>query len=122
LFLNKLHVVYHGETGIRTLKELARSYLTITRDLTHVMNRLKAIYRGWGLLVLASKCMHLATAPNGLRRSPKPACADGPGPSREGPSGHSDIVAVNDMPRAIYLTQEKVAATATQSAAEIVNV
>ena len=49
LFLNKLHSVYHGETGIRTLKELARSYLTITRDLTRVMNRLKAIYRGWGI-------------------------------------------------------------------------
>jgi transposase len=48
LFLNKLHAVYHGEAGIRTLKELARSYLTITRDLTRVMNRLKAIYRGWG--------------------------------------------------------------------------
>jgi hypothetical protein len=42
LFLNKLHPVYHVETGIRTLKELARSYLTITRDLTRVMNRLKA--------------------------------------------------------------------------------
>ena len=49
LFLNKLHAVYHGETAIRTLKELARSYLTITRDLTRVMNRLKAIYRGWGI-------------------------------------------------------------------------
>src|SRR6202041_241351 len=49
LFLNKLHSVYHGETGIRALKELARSYLTITRDLTRVMNRLKAIYRGWGI-------------------------------------------------------------------------
>src|SRR5580704_9908162 len=36
LFLNKLHSVYHGETGIRTLKELARSYLTITRDLTRL--------------------------------------------------------------------------------------
>lgn len=49
LFLNKLHAVYHGETGIRTLRELARSYLTITRDLTRVMNRRKAIYRGWGI-------------------------------------------------------------------------
>jgi transposase len=49
LFLNKLHPVYHGETGILALKELARSYLTITRDLTRVMNRLKAIYRGWGI-------------------------------------------------------------------------
>src|SRR5271170_1341060 len=49
LFLNKLHPVYHGEAVIRTLKELARSYLTITRDLTRVMSRLKAIYRSWGI-------------------------------------------------------------------------
>src|SRR5262252_4501191 len=37
--------VYHGEHGIRTLKELARSYLTISKDLGRVMNRLKALYR-----------------------------------------------------------------------------
>ena len=48
-YLNRLSPVFHGETGIRTLRELARSYLTITRDLTRVMNRLKAIYRGWGI-------------------------------------------------------------------------
>jgi hypothetical protein len=45
LYLNKLNPVYHGETGVRTLKELARSYLAITRDLTRVTSRLKAIYR-----------------------------------------------------------------------------
>ena len=39
---------YHGEHGTRTLKELARSYIT-TRDLTRVVNRLKAIYRSWGI-------------------------------------------------------------------------
>jgi len=49
LYLNKLSPVYHGEQGIRTLRELARSYLTITRDLTRVMSRLKAIYRGWAI-------------------------------------------------------------------------
>src|SRR5450631_1011154 len=49
LYLNKLSPVYHGEHGIRALKELARSYITITRDLTRVMNRLKAIYRSWGI-------------------------------------------------------------------------
>jgi transposase len=43
LYLNKLDPVYHGEAGVRTLKELARSYLTITRDLTRLMSRLKAI-------------------------------------------------------------------------------
>src|SRR6201988_2838765 len=45
LYLNKLQPVYHGEHGIRTLKELARTYIALTRDLTRVMNRLKAIYR-----------------------------------------------------------------------------
>jgi hypothetical protein len=49
LYLKKLSVVYHGEQGIRTLKELARSYITITRDLTRVMSRLKAIYRSWAI-------------------------------------------------------------------------
>ena len=49
LYLNKLSPVYHGEPGIRTLKELARSYLAMTRDLTRVMSRLKAIYRSWAI-------------------------------------------------------------------------
>jgi transposase len=49
LYRNKIRPVYHGEHGLRTLKELARSYLTITRDLTRVMARLKAIYRSWGI-------------------------------------------------------------------------
>ena len=49
LYMNKLKPVYHGEHGLRTLKELARSYLTITKDLTRVMNRLKALYRSWGI-------------------------------------------------------------------------
>jgi transposase len=49
LYLNKLSSVYHGEPGIRTLKELARSYIAMTRDLTRVMSRLKAIYRSWAI-------------------------------------------------------------------------
>jgi transposase len=46
---NLLRPVYHGEQGVRTLKELARSYLTISKDLGRVMSRLKAIYRSWGI-------------------------------------------------------------------------
>src|ERR1700756_1480189 len=45
LYRNKIEAVYHGEHGVRTFKELARSYLTLTRDLT----RLKAIYRSWAI-------------------------------------------------------------------------
>jgi transposase len=44
-----LRPVYHGENGLRTLRELGRSYQTISKDLTRVMNRLKARYRGWGI-------------------------------------------------------------------------
>jgi transposase len=38
-----LSPVYHGESGLRTLRELARSYMTLTLDVTRVMNRIKAI-------------------------------------------------------------------------------
>ena len=44
-----LRPVYHGEHGLRTLRELGRSYQTISKDLTRVMNRIKAIYRGWSI-------------------------------------------------------------------------
>jgi transposase len=49
LHLNYLKPVYHGENGIRMLKELSRTYLTISKDLVRVMNRLKALYRSWGI-------------------------------------------------------------------------
>jgi hypothetical protein len=44
-----LRPVYQGERGLRTLKDLARSYLTISKDVTRVMNRVKALYRSWGI-------------------------------------------------------------------------
>jgi hypothetical protein len=46
---NQLKPVYHGETGVRMLGELSRSYLTIVKDLSRVMNRLKAVYRSWAI-------------------------------------------------------------------------
>jgi len=49
LYMKRIKSVYHGEHGLRTLKELARSYLSIIKDLTRVMNRLKALYRSWGI-------------------------------------------------------------------------
>src|SRR5256885_5187130 len=41
-----LRAVYHGDNGVRTLKELVRTYDCLVSDTTRVMNRLKAIYRG----------------------------------------------------------------------------
>jgi hypothetical protein len=40
-----LRPVYHGKNGLRTLRELARSYSTLSKDMTRVMNRIKALYR-----------------------------------------------------------------------------
>jgi transposase len=49
LRIDHLSPVYHGEHGLRSLKELVRSYLTITKDVGRVMSRVKAIYRSWAI-------------------------------------------------------------------------
>src|SRR6266576_542110 len=41
-----LKVVYNGDNGVRTLKELVLTYDCLVSDTTRVMNRLKAIFRG----------------------------------------------------------------------------
>ena len=46
---NQVKPVYHGKHGTRALKELGRSYLTITKDGTRVMNRIKSVYRSWAI-------------------------------------------------------------------------
>ena len=46
---NHLKSVYHGASGVRTLRELACSYLTTTKDQTRVMSRLKALYSRWAI-------------------------------------------------------------------------
>ena len=61
---SQLKAVYHEEHEIRALKELGRSYLTITKDVTRVMNRIKALYRSWGIpcsgtSVVPSQQLHL---------------------------------------------------------------
>ena len=61
--------VYHGEHGLRTLRELGRSYQTISKDLTRVMNRLKALYRGYpGVCSALSRTV--ATEDRACRRAP----------------------------------------------------
>src|SRR6266566_1126111 len=49
LYLNRLKPVYHGEHGVRALKELSRSYLAISGDQARVMTRIKALYRSWAI-------------------------------------------------------------------------
>ncbi len=66
---NQLKPVYHEEHGVRTLKELGRSYLTITKDVTRVMNRIKALYRSWGIPAVAPASKLPVIAPSGWPRS-----------------------------------------------------
>jgi transposase len=49
LRMNALKAVYHGQNNMRTLKEFARSYVSLQQDSTRVMNRLKAIFRSRGI-------------------------------------------------------------------------
>ena len=71
-----LRPVYHGEHGLRTLRELGRSYQTISQDLNRVMNRIKALYRGWsipcaGTQVYAPRYRRgVATEDRACRRAP----------------------------------------------------
>jgi transposase len=60
-----LRPVYHGEHGVRTLKELSRSYLILSKDLARVMNRLKALYRSWGIACAELRPMPRAIETNG---------------------------------------------------------
>ena len=54
-----LSSVYHGDSGIRTLRELARSYLTLTKDTTRIMNRIKGLYRSWAIPCAGQKVYSL---------------------------------------------------------------
>jgi hypothetical protein len=65
--------VYHGESGVRTLRELARSYLTLTKDLTRVMNRLKALYRSWAIPCAGEK---VSIPPRTTEKSYRPRVSD----------------------------------------------
>ena len=54
---------------MRTLRELARSYLTISTDLIRVMTRVKAIYRSWGIPCRGKQVYADAIEPSGWARS-----------------------------------------------------
>jgi len=75
---NQLRPVYHGDHGLRALMELVRSYLTINKDLSRVMTRVKAIYRSWRGRAAARRSIARAIVPNGSRKSANLGCGDGP--------------------------------------------
>src|SRR5215471_19072174 len=50
LRMGELKPVYQGEARTRELKEAVRSYSALAKDTRRVMNRIKAIYRGRGIV------------------------------------------------------------------------
>ena len=51
--------------------ELGRSYQTISKDLTRVMNRLKALYRGWGIACAGTQVYALRCREEWLSKIPQ---------------------------------------------------
>ena len=49
LRIGALKPVYHGASGLLTLKELVRSYVNLVQDATRVMLRIKALFRARGI-------------------------------------------------------------------------
>jgi len=78
LYMNKIKSVYHGEHGLRTLKELARSYLTITKDVTGHESTQGVVSQLGAFRAPAVKYMHHVTVQNGSARSPKPVSGGAP--------------------------------------------
>ena len=72
-----LRPVYHGEHGLRTLRELGRSYRTISQDLNRVMNRIKALYRGWSIPCAGTQVYAPRYREQWLQRMSKRGCAAG---------------------------------------------
>jgi hypothetical protein len=81
LYMNKLNMVYHGDHGQRTLKELGRSYLTMTRDQSRVMSRIKAIYRSWAIPCSGKQVYGSRHRRSGSGRSRNPGCTGGRSPA-----------------------------------------
>jgi hypothetical protein len=53
-----------ARAGAHAARELARSYLTVVKDLPRVMNRLKALYRSWAIpCCRARRLLHSPSQP-----------------------------------------------------------
>ena len=65
---NHLSPIYHGENGVRTLKELARSYLTITKDLTRVIESRRCTELGHALCRTSRVTIAFAIVRNGCAK------------------------------------------------------
>lgn len=72
LRMGHLKPVYHGPNSLRHLGELTRSYLTLVKDTTRVMNRLKALYRGRGIACPGTRVYSERGRTSWLEQLPQP--------------------------------------------------
>jgi transposase len=67
-----LRGVYHGDKGVRTLKELVRNYDCLVSDTTRVMLRLKALYRGRAIVCRGTDIYRSDRQEQWLKKLPEP--------------------------------------------------
>lgn len=53
---NRVSAVFHQDMGLRQVRELARTYVVLTKEQTRTMNRIKALYRGWAIPCGGQSC------------------------------------------------------------------
>src|SRR5215470_8110746 len=53
---DRLATVFHGERGLRSLRELARTYGVLTKEQIRTMNRIKALYRSYAIACAGQSC------------------------------------------------------------------
>src|SRR5205807_4690277 len=58
--------------GMRVVKELARSYVTISKDQARVMTRVKALYRSWGIACSGKQISTVRPRSNWLEKITEP--------------------------------------------------
>src|SRR5215468_4130098 len=99
LRLNDLKPVYHGQNGVRMLRELARSYLTIVKDLSRVMNRAESVVPQLGDSVCwAGRLLHPPSQPV-ARKNPRSRTSPPSGATLSA-TGHVATLAPASAPRA----------------------
>lgn len=53
---NRISPVFHADTGLRRLRELARTYVVLNKEQTRTMNRIKALYRSYAIACAGQSC------------------------------------------------------------------
>lgn len=70
---NRVSAVFHGERGVRSLRELARTYEVLTKEQIRTMNRIKALYRSYAIACAGQSCYGPKQRSQWLAKLPYPA-------------------------------------------------